>query len=178
MSVRYPGFALCLFVLLTIGCQDDPGAGESGPGDTGIIRITTSGVDSLKTSSGSSVVLLNVWASWCAPCIDEMPGLVRLRADYPAKDLDLIMISTDDPDDIDSLVAPALSKAGVKFRTYILATGDDDAFIRSLHPDWTGALPATFITDRTSGGETTSTWFVGERSYDDLRAEVSEMLSK
>ena len=74
---------------------------------------------------------------------------------------------------IDSLVAPALAKAGVKFQTYIYAGGDDDALIRSLHPDWSGALPATFITGR---GRPPMRWFVGGKSYEQLRAEVSGFL--
>jgi len=71
------------------------------------------------------------------------------------------------------VTAGVLAKAGVKFQTYIYAGGDDDALIRSLHPDWSGALPATFITGR---GRPPMRWFVGGKSYEQLRAEVSGFL--
>ena len=54
-----------------------------------------------------------------------MPGLVRLRGDYPPSELAIIMVSTDDPEDLRPLVVPALDSAGVEFRTYILAPGND-----------------------------------------------------
>ncbi|HLB01488.1 MAG TPA: TlpA disulfide reductase family protein [Bacteroidota bacterium] len=164
---------VCALALLVSSCREGGGGGSAAGSAGRILPVTIAGIDSLRASSRSGVVLLNMWASWCAPCIDEMPALVRLRADYPDTDLDIIMVSTDYTEDLDSLVAPALAKAGVKFQTYIYAGGDDDALIRSLHPDWSGALPATFITGR---GRPPMRWFVGGKSYEQLRAEVSGFL--
>jgi len=170
-----PRLVFAVTLLLAPACSERGGAGPSGSGGGEIITATPDLIDSLRGSSASRVVLVNVWATWCAPCLEEMPGLVRLHGEFTDDELEVIMVSTDDTDDIDSLVAPALAKAGVAFPTYILAPGMEDAFIRSLHPDWSGALPATFVTARGTGR---SEWFVGGRSHDDFRRAVSELLDK
>jgi thiol-disulfide isomerase/thioredoxin len=173
-TVTRPHGAVVLMALLlaTPSCRDRGEEGRGAP-ETGVVTIDAAGVDSLRASSRSRVVLVNVWATWCAPCIKEMPGLVKLRTDYPDSDLEIIMVSTDDAEDLDSLVAPALSEAGVKFRTYILAGGNEDAFIRSMNPEWTGALPATFVYAR---GSSSVNWFVGGRTLEQLKNAVSGLL--
>jgi thiol-disulfide isomerase/thioredoxin len=92
---------------------------------------------------GASATLVNVWASWCQPCVAEMPELLRLEREYRAKRLRVILVSAD----FDS-AAPArfLADRGVDFDTY-LKTGDDMTFINTLDRRWTGALPATFVFD-------------------------------
>lgn len=140
--------------------------------------VTADGVDSLRRASDARVVLLNVWASWCRPCLDEMPGIVRLRGEYSRKDLDVILLSADDLSDLDSAVVPFLDKTGVNFPTYIIhfiGEGDQDAFVRSLDPGWSGALPATLISARGPAGSRT---LVGERSYEQLKKEVDVLLAR
>jgi thiol-disulfide isomerase/thioredoxin len=141
----------------------------------GVTPVSAAAADSLRSSSRARVVLLNVWATWCKPCIDEMPGLVRLRSDYSRDDLEVILLSADDLSDVDSAVVPFLRKSGVDFPTYVFGGGDQDAFIRALDTSWSGALPATFISSRTAGA---SGIFVGERSYEQLKNEVDERLSR
>jgi len=168
---------MVLSSLLMFGasCREESGRDGAGAPENGIVSIDAAGIDSLRESSGARLVLVNVWASWCAPCIEEMPGLVRLRGDYPPSELAIIMVSTDDPEDLRPLVVPALDSAGVEFRTYILAPGNDDAFIRSMNGDWTGALPATFMFLR---GSDMTNWFIGGRSYEDLHSAVSGLLGE
>jgi len=175
--VRSPLPAVVLSSLLIFGasCCEEGGRDGAGARGKGIVTVDAAGVDSLRESSGARLVLVNVWATWCAPCIEEMPGLVRLRGDYQPSELEIIMVSTDDPEDLGPLVVPALDSAGVEFRTYILAPGNDDEFIRSMNREWTGALPATFMFLR---GSNTTNWFIGGRSYDDLRRAVSGLLGE
>jgi thiol-disulfide isomerase/thioredoxin len=141
----------------------------------GITPVSAAAADSLRRSSHSRVVLLNVWATWCKPCLDEMPGLVRLRSEYSRADLEVILLSADDLSDVDSAVAPFLRKTGVDFPTYVFGGGDQDAFIRALDTTWAGALPATFIASPPSGPSRT---FVGGRTYEQLKAEVDARLAR
>ena len=96
---------------------------------------------------GARVVLVNVWATWCAPCREELPDLVRLGREYRGRGLRLVLVSADFDD-----AAPAarkfLAKQGVDFPTFI-KNGDDMEFINAMDPAWTGALPATFLYDGT-----------------------------
>jgi len=92
---------------------------------------------------GARAVLVNVWATWCLPCREEMPDLLRLRRDYADRGVRLILVSGDFSGDADQAAA-FLGEQGVDFPTY-LKKGPDMEFIDAFDPKWSGALPATFI---------------------------------
>lgn len=140
-----------------------------------VVPVTASGIDSIRQASESRVVLLNVWATWCKPCLDEMPGIVRLRADYSGDDLVVLLLSADDLSDLDSVVVPFLERTGVGFPTYIIGDRDQDAVIRALDPEWSGALPATILSRRGGGRSET---LVGERTYEQLKTAIDALLAR
>ena len=122
-------------------------------------------------AGGARVVLLNVWATWCAPCREEFPDLMRLRREYRERGLRLVLVSAD----IDSQLPAArefLSGQGVDFLTY-LKQGADMPFIDSLDARWSGALPATLLYDGTGR----KLWFhEGKTSYDSLKIRIDNVL--
>jgi thiol-disulfide isomerase/thioredoxin len=122
---------------------------------------------------GAQVVLVNVWATWCEPCREEMPDLVRFYRDHRAQGLRLVLISADDDDQRDEVarVLGALHFDGPAF----IKRGNDMTFIDALDPRWKGALPATFLFD--GHGEKKRSW-LGSVTYDDLRARVSGLLPR
>ena len=122
---------------------------------------------------GASAVLVNVWASWCEPCREEMPDLIRFYRDHRAQGLRLVLISADD-DDQRAEVARILGALGFDGPAFI-KHGNDMTFIDALDPRWKGALPATFLFD---GRGTRSRSWLGAVTYDDLRARVSGLLRK
>ena len=122
--------------------------------------------------SKSKAVLVNVWATWCAPCRAEFPDLVRLHRDYRAKGLDLVLVSTDFDDQLAEAKA-FLAENGVDFPTY-LKVGDDMKFINTLNPRWTGALPATFIYDAKGR---LHYFKEGRGTYEQFQKEVLEVLA-
>jgi thiol-disulfide isomerase/thioredoxin len=87
------------------------------------------------------VSLVNIWATWCQPCIEEFPYLVELKKKYP--DLNLVLVSADVEEDRQR-VLEFLAEQGVDFITYIKAEPDNE-FVSALSREWTGALPATFV---------------------------------
>lgn len=100
-------------------------------------------VELLRSNDGP--VLVNVWATWCIPCREEFPALLRLRERYAGAGLDVVLVSAD----FDRQLGQArsfLASQGVDFVSYH-KTGDDAEFIDALSPKWSGALPATFVFD-------------------------------
>jgi len=92
---------------------------------------------------GNGPVLVNVWATWCPPCREEFPDLLRLKRAYEERGLRLLLVSADFDD---RGAQRFLADHGVDFVTY-LKTGDDMVFINALDARWSGALPATFVHD-------------------------------
>ena len=122
---------------------------------------------------GAQAVLVNVWATWCEPCRQEMPDLVRFYRDNRGQGLRLVLISADDDDQRAEVtrVLTALSFDGPAF----IKRGNDMTFIDALDPRWKGALPATFLFD---GHGVKKTSWLGSVTYDELRARVSGLLKR
>lgn len=94
---------------------------------------------------GASAVVVNLWATWCKPCVEEFPHLLRLRSEMAPRGVRVLLVSGDFPDEREQVVS-FLKRQGVSFETY-LKSGPDDAFIDGMDPRWSGALPATFVYD-------------------------------
>lgn len=107
-------------------------------------------------------MLLNFWATWCAPCVEEFPDLVRIANENPDR-LTVIAVTIDAEEDVQSKVIPFLIKQATPFPSYIKNTKDDEAFINNIDPKWSGAIPATFIY-RPDG--TLALRLVGQQSYE------------
>jgi len=94
---------------------------------------------------GAGAVLVNVWATWCAPCREEFPDLLHVARELGPKGLRLVLVSVDFPGD-EQEAAKFLTSQGVDFPTFV-RTGKDETFVDGLEPKWSGAIPATFLYD-------------------------------
>jgi thiol-disulfide isomerase/thioredoxin len=91
-------------------------------------------------------ILINLWATWCEPCREEMPDLVKFAEKYKSK-VDIIGISVDYPDEIDSKILPFVKNQNITFPVYVNDVKDQEKLIDYFDKDWNGAIPATFIFD-------------------------------
>lgn len=112
-----------------------------------LLPLDEHGFDALRAKSKGKVLVLNFWATWCKPCIEEFPGLVKLQETYGRERLDVVFVSVDDDAKAKQKVTAFLRRMNVTSASYIKETGDDEKFINAMHPSWSGAVPATFIYD-------------------------------
>lgn len=117
------------------------------------------------------VVLVNAWASWCLPCKEEFPDLMRVYRELGPRGLELVLISADFEGQREA-ARRFLSGQGVDFPTY-LKTGSDEAFIEAVDPAWTGSLPATLVLGR--DGRKRAFW-QGSATYEEFRQAVEPLL--
>jgi thiol-disulfide isomerase/thioredoxin len=123
--------------------------------------------------ANAAVVLVNVWATWCIPCREEFPELLRLHEHYEKQGLKVILVSGDFPSEL-SRVKQFLAEQRVDFVSYLKA-GDDMEFIDSFDPKWSGALPASFVYD---GDGVRRYSFLGRVSYEQLEPKIVELLAR
>ena len=124
--------------------------------------------DSLKTrvqGSGQKLFLINLWATWCAPCKVEFPALLKVAKEF--SQIDLILISLDGNDEL--LAAEEFLKShGVSFKSYF--KGDQDMEVLAAQiPSWNGAIPSSFLVNNKL--EIVESW-VGETTEEDFRAKI------
>ena len=119
------------------------------------------------------ILLINVWATWCIPCRKEFPDLVRLAEKYKDRELDIIAISADYPDEIESKIIPFIQSQQVNFPVYVQNFATQEDFINFINRDWSGALPASFLYN--ADGEQTL-FLLGKQSYQEFVSALENEL--
>jgi thiol-disulfide isomerase/thioredoxin len=137
-----------------------------------LIPATAAEVMEVVRRPGARAVVVNVWATWCVPCVEEFPYLVRLHREHGGQGVRLVLVSADFGPDRERQVVEFLERQGVDFPSYV-KLGDDMQFIDTLAPRWSGALPATLIFD--SSGTLRELW-EGASTYARLEGGVLAVL--
>ena len=104
-------------------------------------------ISEIKSRKKSKAVLLNIWATTCAPCVEEFPMIINL--DQENDDLDVIFVSTDFTEDERKAIS-FLENQGLKNFSYI-KNQKDQIFIDDIHQEWSGALPFTIVFGKDNG---------------------------
>jgi len=105
----------------------------------------------LQSHKGRPLVL-HFWASWCGPCLSELPVLARLAQDVRRRGVDFVAVSLDNPSPRSAQRVSALLSQRVRDPHWssILRVADVDTFMTGIDPSWDGAIPVFFAFDRDS----------------------------
>jgi len=111
-----------------------------------ITQIDIMGLKRLVRPQGKPL-LINFWATWCVPCREEYPDLVKIDQEYRGK-IDFLTVSLDELADKDTLVPKFLTEMKAQMPAYLLTTTDEEAAMAVVSKDWGGALPFTILFDQ------------------------------
>ena len=136
-------FAL-FFVLLLFSCKKDE------------VKVDTKTVTSVKSytykelkplleKQDGKTYVINFWATWCAPCVKELPAFEKLNEEYASKNVEVILVSLDFPKQVEKRLLPFINKKNLKSKVILLDDVDEDVWIKDIDSTWSGALPATLI---------------------------------
>ena len=107
--------------------------------------ITSDGIKVLISRQTEKPLLVNFWATWCDPCRDEFPDLVKIDSEFRPKSLNFVTVSLDDVGDIRTTVPQFLASMKASMPAYLLSDSDPEPAINAVDPKWQGDLPATFL---------------------------------
>jgi len=116
------------------------------PGEARV--LDENGIDRLLTSHGHRLLVVNFWATWCAPCVKEIPDFIEVYNESRKKKEDVLFVglSTDFLDTWQDTVLPFLRDKKVSYPNFVLDV-DPNELIPRFDKDWSGSLPATFYYD-------------------------------
>jgi peroxiredoxin len=106
--------------------------------------IDAAGVQKLVANDSKNLRLINVWATWCVPCVHEMPELLTINRQFRTRPFETVTISMDDPANKDQ-VLKYLSDHHLAFDNHIWSSDDKDALVNALDKTWQGPVPFTLL---------------------------------
>jgi len=174
--VLHRGMVLAVLLAAGGGCGRErapaPAPAENGrPGP--LVAVSGAEVGDRVRAATNAVTMVHLWATWCPPCIREFPHIVRLRRQYHADGLAVLLVSLD-REEQRAAVKSFLAEQGVDWETYI-GTNVTAAFIDNISPDWSGAIPTSLFYG--PGGALLQAW-EGARPYEDHERFVRSVLTE
>jgi len=89
--------------------------------------------------------IVNFWATWCAPCIKELPYFEKIKQEYASKNVEVLLVSLDFPKQVEKKLIPFINKKQLHSEVIFLNDADENVWIKAIDSTWSGALPATLI---------------------------------
>ncbi len=126
-----------------------------------------------KAAAGDTVFVINFWATWCKPCVEELPVFEKINAEFAGRPVQVVLVSTDFKRNLDNRVRPFVQKKKLRSRVVFMDESNPNVWINSVNPDWSGAIPATLIVSKNRGVER---FFERQMTYKELRLEIRTAL--
>lgn len=118
------------------------------PASTGVPLVTAAELRARLAAERGHVVILNLWGTWCVPCLREIPDLLEVEAQLQARGVRLIGLGMDEPEQLATLVEPFRARHFPRFQTLLRNEPDMDSIVSVVDPAWNEILPTTYLIGR------------------------------
>ncbi|SDS01528.1 AhpC/TSA family protein [Formosa sp. Hel1_31_208] len=125
----------------------------------------------LSKKDQNKTYVINFWATWCAPCVKELPYFEQLNTAYANQSVEVILVSLDFPKQIDTKLKPFLKKHKLESEVVVLDDIDSNTWIPKVNENWSGAIPATIIYNKTK-----KTFYERSFTYQELETELKQFI--
>ncbi len=128
----------------------------------------------LLSSDSDTTFIINFWATWCKPCVEELPYFEAYHEKHKNEKVKVLLVSMDFPKQIEKKVVPFINNRNLQPEVIILDEPDPNSWIDKVDPEWSGAIPITIIFKQDKRG-----FF--ERSFEsleDVETTVAGVLSR
>ncbi|WP_298534946.1 TlpA family protein disulfide reductase [uncultured Algibacter sp.] len=120
----------------------------------------------------NKVHVINFWATWCAPCVKELPSFEKLHGQFSDDNVEVLLVSLDFPHVYDKKLKPFIRDKKISSKVIALDDPDMNAWIPKIDKKWSGSIPATIIYNRNK-----SKFYERSFTYEELEKEVKHFLN-
>ena len=140
--------------------------------DLGLTVYNFNELEPLLNRKDDKIYVVNFWATWCAPCVKELPYFEALNEEYQNKNVEVVLVSLDFPKLYDTNLKPFIIKHKLKSSVVALNDVDGNTWIPKVDKNWTGAIPATIIYNKSKRA-----FYEKSFNLEELKAEVHKFLN-
>lgn len=127
-----------LVVLLMVSCKEESK-------EITFTEVDYNGLEKVLNKQDNKTYVVNFWATWCAPCVKELPYFERINKQYKDKNVEVVLVSLDFPKHFDTKLKNFINEKQLQSELYALNDMDSNYWIPKVNKDWSGAIPATLI---------------------------------
>jgi thiol-disulfide isomerase/thioredoxin len=138
-----------------------------------IERIGIPELEKILSASDDRLYVVNFWATWCAPCVKELPHFEKISKEFEPEKVKFILISLDFPSQIDKQLIPFLKKNKITLPVSVMTNLDYNAWIDKVDSSWQGNIPATLLFNNAAGRRL---FIPDEVEETELRKAITELL--
>lgn len=136
-----------------------------------IQTVDFEGFEPWLNKSNDTTYVINFWATWCAPCVKELPDFEELNKKYKSKKFKMLLVSLDFMRMKESRLLPFIAQHKLKAQVLHLNEPDANLWIGIVNPTWSGAIPATLIYNRNN-----RVFHEGSYTFKDLDSIVKRII--
>lgn len=117
-----------------------------------VVAVKTVNYQELKPlleKNDDKIYIVNFWATWCAPCVKELPYFEKINQEYAAQNVEVLLVSLDFPKQVEKKLIPFINKKKLRSDIVFLNDVNEDYWIKAIDETWSGAIPATIIYNKT-----------------------------
>jgi thiol-disulfide isomerase/thioredoxin len=159
-------------VVATVSAAPSAAAGKAGVRADPVALVTAEQFAAQLAGHQGELVVLNLWATWCVSCLQEIPDLIALSQEFAGRGVKLLAVSMDDPEEL-ARVAAFRDKHFPAFNTLLRNEPGMDTLVSRIDPAWNELLPTTYLIGRDGA---VLKRLQGKRSLEGFRAEVNKLL--
>lgn len=105
--------------------------------------------EALLNKQTDTLYVINFWATWCRPCVQELPDFDNLETDFKGKKIKVMLVSLDDIDNLNTVLLPFIERKKIKSEIVLLNAPNANEWIDKVDSSWSGSIPATVIYSKT-----------------------------
>jgi thiol-disulfide isomerase/thioredoxin len=115
-----------------------------------------------------TIYIVNFWATWCKPCIEELPAFEKINQEFSEEKVKVVLTSLDFPERLEKQVIPFIKKYDLRSEVVLLDDPDANSWIPKVSEEWSGAIPATIIYNQQE-----RVFYERSFTYDELKFELT-----
>ncbi|HOP02965.1 MAG TPA: redoxin family protein [Tenuifilaceae bacterium] len=152
-------FVLAVSIVLLTSCNEEKKTNEQ----ASIPIMDFAQLEPLLNQKNDTTYVVNFWATWCAPCVKEIPYFEKLNEEYKSSKVKVILVNLDFPNQYESRLIPFVKERNIKSQVIMLDDPNANYWINEVNPSWSGSIPATLVYNKSKRD-----FYEQEFTYDEL----------